>query len=77
MTTNCVNTCSCKNCLSKKGRMQFHISIDPNTHPHEFQIALILKKQKAFNRLFREFLKEYAVSVANQVKQEPVTSVHQ
>lgn len=77
MTIKCINTCSCSTCLGKKATLQFHISIDPRTHPNEFEIALILKRQKSFNKMFREFLREYALSVAKQVNQEPLTSVYQ
>jgi hypothetical protein len=63
--------------LGKKATLQFHISIDPRTHPNEFEIALILKRQKSFNKMFREFLREYAIAVAEQVKQETPTAIHQ
>lgn len=77
MTIKCINTCSCSTCLGKKATLQFHISIDPRTHPNEFEIALILKRQKSFNKMFREFLREYAIAVAEQVKQETPTAIHQ
>ena len=63
--------------LGQKATLQFHISIDPRTHPNEFEIALILKRQKSFNKMFREFLREYAIAVAEQVKQETPTAIHQ
>lgn len=77
MTIKCINTCSCSTCLGKKATLQFHISIDPRTHPNEFEIALILKRQKSFNKMFKEFLREYAIAVAEQVKQETPTAIHQ
>lgn len=76
MTVVCMNTCSCFRCV-KKAPIQFHVSIDPNLYPHEYEIAVIAKKQKGFNKLFREFLREYAIAVAEQVKQETPTAIHQ
>lgn len=73
MTINCINACTCKNCISRNARLQFHISIDPNTHPSEYAIALVLKKQRGFNRMFREFLKEYALAVAQQVDEQSIS----
>lgn len=70
------NTCTCCSCTRKRP-LQFHVTIDPNLFPHEYEIAQIARKQRSFARLFREFLKEYAISVANQVKQEPPTNTHQ
>lgn len=68
MSNNCINTCFCSRCSIKKP-LQFHISIDPLTHPQEYEIALIAKRQRGFNKLFREFLKEYALAVSDQAKQ--------
>lgn len=76
MTVVCVNTCTCSRCIAKRP-LQFHVSIDPNLYPAEYRIALIAKKQKGFNKLFREFLKEYAIRVAEQVERDSVVLIKQ
>jgi hypothetical protein len=71
MRTNCINACPCRHCMKTKASLQFNIKIDPSAYPQEYEIAKILKKQRSFNRVFREFLREYALSVYEQVNNPP------
>jgi hypothetical protein len=66
-------TCTCCQC-TKKRPLHFHVSVDPVLYPSEYEILLIARRQRDFNKLFRQFLREYAISVANQLK--PSTSTH-